>query len=146
MLSIWAAIKAFGLWRRIADAAEWVMKSPVHMLAVLSVFLMAGNVWQHFSHVAERKADERIIAAWAFAFGKEKAAFQLVTAAIGRQNAAVSALAARGAQKQAEAALALSSAEKRSQARSALADAISHAGPVDGCRTPPDVMKIGDAP
>jgi len=140
-LRILSAVKGW-----LGAALGWLLADAWRLIAVVALGL-AGVQTMRLDHI-ERTARALDAAqhAWHDAYAGEQRAYRIVLGAIARQNAAVAALGADGARQQAAADHALAGADQRTVARDKLALAIAAAPPAPGCRTPAEVMRIGDAP
>jgi len=140
-LRILSAVKGW-----LGTVLGWML-ADAWRLAAAAALVLAGAQTLRLDHV-ERTARALDAAqhAWHNAYTGERGAYRVMLGAVARQNAAVAALGAAGAREQAAAAHALAGADQRAVVRDHLAQAITAAPPAPGCRTPAEVMHIGDAP
>ncbi|NOW44125.1 hypothetical protein FHW96_000252 [Novosphingobium sp. SG751A] len=60
--TIWAAIKAFGIWQRIAAGLKWLFASPVRLCLILAITMAAVAYAEHRSAATWRQRTINVVA------------------------------------------------------------------------------------
>ncbi|NBC35542.1 hypothetical protein GTZ99_03115 [Novosphingobium sp. FSY-8] len=136
--AIWAAVRAWRLWRGLGGVWRWLIADQWRLAAVALGLALV------IDHTGAHRRDRQ----WAAAFARMQRAYTVTTDALIRQNAAVDRWRIAAQARKDAATRALASA--RQDNRSLLAGAArieqaapSHGGgtaPTDQCTTPPEVL------
>lgn len=73
---IWAAIKAFGIWKRIGAALSWIFASPVRLCMILSIAIAAVVYAEHRAAAKWQQQAKKAVAT----LTNERAAAQIAQA------------------------------------------------------------------